>query len=105
MNANTRLSAKGQIVIPKDVRDAMGLAPGDRFEVVRRGQHIMLLRPDQRRHTISVEEASRRLREIVHYDGPPISDDMISMAAAEMAEQRHKRGAPAGEALVSARVE
>ena len=91
MNATTRLSAKGQIVIPKDVRDAMGLAPGDRFEVVRYGQHIMLRRPDTRRQTITIGEATRRLREIIKYDGPPITDEMIDMAAASMANERQHR--------------
>lgn len=42
------MSTKGQIVIPKEVRDRAGLAPGDRVEVRIEGTTIILRRSDPR---------------------------------------------------------
>jgi AbrB family looped-hinge helix DNA binding protein len=42
MNTQTRLSAKGQVVIPKDVRDALGLKPGMRLDVSTQGSSVTL---------------------------------------------------------------
>jgi AbrB family looped-hinge helix DNA binding protein len=40
------VSTKGQIVIPKDIRDRIGLAPGDRVEVRLKGRTIELVPDD-----------------------------------------------------------
>lgn len=40
--ATTRLSSKGQIVIPEEVRMSLGLNAGDQFVVVGEGDVIML---------------------------------------------------------------
>ena len=83
MNMQTKLSAKGQVVIPKDVRDRMGLEVGEAFDVIETAEGIMLKRP-KRGKTISGAEAVVRLREIVKYDGPTISIEDMDIAIAEM---------------------
>lgn len=44
MVATTKLSSKGQVVIPEDVRDALGLEPGARFVVLGDGDVVILKR-------------------------------------------------------------
>lgn len=44
--ATTRLSSKGQVVIPEDIRRALGLEAGDRFVVVAGGDVVLLKRID-----------------------------------------------------------
>ena len=40
--ATTRLSSKGQVVIPEDVRQRLGLKPGVQFVVVGEGDVVIL---------------------------------------------------------------
>ncbi len=40
--AITSLSVKGQVVIPKALREALGLRPGDKLLIVREGETIVL---------------------------------------------------------------
>lgn len=40
--STTKLSSKGQVVIPEDIREAMGLETGVQFVVVHQGDSIML---------------------------------------------------------------
>lgn len=77
MNAKTTMSAKGQVVIPKEVRDALGLVPGQTLDVVRT-QSGVLLRPMHQKSGRSAEEIFARIREIApKWEGPPVSiEDM-----------------------------
>jgi len=44
--AQTTLSARNQIVIPREARNALGLKPGDKLLfVVRRGRVVIMKRP------------------------------------------------------------
>lgn len=66
------LTSKGQITIPKDVRDELGLSPGARvsFERSPSGDIVM------RRQPRPLMELSGALR----YDGPPVSIEEMDEA-------------------------
>jgi AbrB family looped-hinge helix DNA binding protein len=80
MTAQTRLSAKGQVVIPKDVRDRLGWLQGSELEVVETGDGV-LLRKKSERKKLTVDEALARLRQLVHYRGPPLPIERLSWSA------------------------
>lgn len=82
VNMQTKLSAKGQIVIPKDVRTRMRLEIGETFDVVERENEVVLRRKNGRRATPATEAVAAAVREIqsfYRYEGPPVSlEDMKS---------------------------
>jgi AbrB family looped-hinge helix DNA binding protein len=86
-----RFSTKGQVVIPKNIRDDAGVRPGAEYEVTTDGQVITLVpKKPMRAHfpRLSVDEfMARRIR----YDGPKITTEMIRDAAAEGAFERFER--------------
>lgn len=84
MNAYTRVSGKGQIVVPKAVRDRMGWAPGTDLEVVEVGDTITLRRRPLLK-TLTVEQAVARFRQIYQHQGPPVSIEQMKREAQEVA--------------------
>jgi len=51
--AESILSTKNQIVIPKEAREALGLKPGDKILVVTRGDKVIVLqKPESHRTAI-----------------------------------------------------
>lgn len=83
MNATTRISAKGQVVIPKSVRDELGLAPGQTLDVITTGAGI-LLRPAATKGGESFEVITARIRARVHHEGPPVTLAEMDDAIAQM---------------------
>ena len=79
MNASTRLSSKGQIVIPKDIRDALRLKAGETLSVTREGRRIILEAELPPVETISYEEFKRR---VPPYRGKKVSiEDMSDLGS------------------------
>lgn len=89
MNATTKLSAKGQVVIPKDVRDALGLQPGQQLDVVRMGNGV-LLKPVTAKSGRTTDEIVAELRKLYRHQGPPVTIDEMSRAVDAMFESRSK---------------
>ena len=71
MGAFTRISSKGQVVIPKAARERWRFAPGTEIEVVDTEDGI-LLKP-RRKAERSFEEVTAELRRKVRYTGPRVS--------------------------------
>ncbi|VVS98203.1 AbrB family transcriptional regulator [Sphingomonas sp. EC-HK361] len=82
MNARTTISAKGQVVIPKDVRDALGLKPGQALDVTQTAGGV-LLRPVTQKSGRSFEEITDSIRARIKYDGPPVSIEEMNLTIRE----------------------
>lgn len=80
--ATTTLTSKGQITIPIEVRNNLGLRTGDRIDLVRNAETgEYALKP--RKGSI------KDLFGILKYDGPPASIDDINDATEEAAVERY----------------
>lgn len=91
MSVETRISSKGQVVIPKDVRDRLRWAPGTPLEVVETpgGVTIRAKRPSK---TLTVEEALARIhaRTAPFLKGPPSSDEDWNQAIDRMFREEYR---------------
>jgi AbrB family looped-hinge helix DNA binding protein len=81
--ARTRLSSKGQVVLPREIRDRLGWPTGTELDVESEGEAVVLrLRPPRCR--TSLEEVIG----CIPYDGPPVTlaemDVSVDQAAREM---------------------
>jgi len=81
MNALTTLSAKGQVVIPRDVRDRLRLTPGTRLEVREEAGEIRL-KPLVRRNPFPPTTLDDILS-LPKWPGPPKTVEEISRLSDE----------------------
>ncbi len=91
MNAETKVSAKGQVVIPKSVRDELDWPAGTRLQVEKVGGAVTLRAVESRRGTLTIEEFIARRPK---YEGPPLSleeiDSRLEKAMAEHFAKEYK---------------
>ena len=90
MNMYTRVSDKGQVVVPKALRDLKGWCSGTDLEAVDVAEGV-LLRPRPTKKGLSVDEAVARLRKLYVHQGPPVALTEMKEAAAEEAAERYQR--------------
>ncbi len=77
------MTSKGQITIPKEIRDALRLRPGDRIDFQREKDGRVVLRPATR----SILD----LAGIVKWKGPPVSIDEMDEAIGRALAERFRR--------------
>ena len=85
MNAFTRMSSKGQVVIPSEVRSALDWADGTELEVIRRSGGVFLKTVNTARTKISWDEFRRR---VPPYKGPPLTIEDMAEAVERLAAQQ-----------------
>ena len=91
----TRLSSKGQIIIPKAVRDAHGWVEGTEF-VVEDGPEGMVLRPKAKTTSIFKPTKLEDVIGCARYNGPPKSleqiDAELEAAMRDQFSREYRRG-------------
>lgn len=80
----TTVTSKGQVTIPKAIRDALGVRPGDRVRFHQREDGTVVLEPE----TVDVRSLRGRLAGRVR---KPVSVEEMNDAIARAAAERHER--------------
>ena len=82
----TNMSTKGQIVVPKEIRDRAGLNPGDKIEVSLEGQIVQLRKrglPERQPLKIQFDKETGLPYFAVPKDAPPITDEWVKQQLSE----------------------
>jgi AbrB family looped-hinge helix DNA binding protein len=83
----TRLSTKGQIILPKGIRDSRAWVPGTEFTIEDTGEGI-LLRPVARFKETDLNDVAGCLR----FNGRPKTIAQMNAGIAKEVKRRHGRG-------------
>jgi AbrB family looped-hinge helix DNA binding protein len=83
-----RVRRKGQVTLPADIRNDLGIAEGDRLLVERRGNEIVLTSPDD-----YVDPLAGVFQQYAKVWNPDVNEEkaLIRKGMAEEAERRDRR--------------
>ena len=79
----TTVTTKGQVTIPKPIRDALGIQSGDRVVFYRAEDGRIVVEPE----TVDI----RSLRGILKHEGPPVSLEEMEVAVSREAAKSSGR--------------
>ena len=84
----TKASTRGQIVLPKSIRDEIGIESGDYFAVYSSGDTIFLKKIEKIKLKKMFKETSKKLRKQAKEKG--ITRKMVSEAIADVRKKKAK---------------
>lgn len=79
--AHVVLTSKGQMTLPKEIRDDLQVGPGDRLEITKHGDGYLLVRK---------RSAKELFRNLPRYSGPALSVEQMDSAIEEEVWQRNR---------------
>jgi AbrB family looped-hinge helix DNA binding protein len=85
--AGTTVSTKGQVILPKAIRDQRGWKPGTRLVVEETPRGVLL-----REERLFPETRPEDVHGMLKYNGPPATIEDMDRAIAEEVKRRHARG-------------
>ncbi len=80
-----RVRHKGQVTLPADIRNALGISEGDKLMIERRGKEIVLTSPED-----YIDPTAGAFREYVKVWNPDINEEKAAMRQ-EMAEDFERK--------------
>jgi AbrB family looped-hinge helix DNA binding protein len=85
MKAQLKIDKAGRVIIPKPLRDRMGLVPGDAFEVVGTDEKIVL-RPIREAPTMFKKDGMWVIK-----TGKPLTLEDVNSVVQSVREERHRQ--------------
>ena len=88
MNARAKVSSKGQVVIPKQIRDDLGIVEGSEIEFVQQGRAVFVRPVEDFDPRYPKLPAGEFMKHVIRIDRPFPTDEEIDQAMLGEAARR-----------------